>query len=192
MDNPVVNFIKILTDNNIVPKYREIPDEFDLKDELLAEIEMEMEGNLPDSMRYFELNGFNSPVDLEEFLETQFNSFKIALISSATLNKSAIIREIKEQVTKANKELILLKQSIIPYKDIKLNSLIDLKFKYFERTLNFTFEGNNLITDELINKESSPVYVLRVKNECKETGYYIIQTLHKELKKSWLHKLSLQ
>ena len=120
MDNPVVSFIKLLTDNNIIPKYREIPDEFDLKDELLAEIELEMDGNLPDSMRYFEINGISNPVDLEEILENQFNSFKIALISGATVNKSGIKREINAQVSNANKELILLKQSVIPYKDMIL------------------------------------------------------------------------
>ncbi|HPM03790.1 MAG TPA: hypothetical protein PK816_16650 [Candidatus Cloacimonadota bacterium] len=184
MDNPVVSFIKLLTDNNIIPKYREIPDEFDLKDELLAEIELEMDGNLPDSMRYFEINGISNPVDLEEILENQFNSFKIALISGATVNKSGIKREINAQVSNANKELILLKQSVIPYKDITLNSLIDLKIRYIEKTLNVTLEENNISADELISKEASPVHVLRVKKEFEKTGFYIIQKLHKELKKA--------
>jgi len=184
MDNPVVSFIKLLTDNNIIPKYREIPDEFDLKDELLAEIELEMDGNLPDSMRYFEINGISNPVDLEEILENQFNSFKIALISGATVNKSGIKREIHAQVSNANKELILIKQSVVPYKDITLNSLIDLKIQYIEKTLNVTLEENNIAADELINKGASPVHVLRVKKEFEKTGYYIIQKLHMELKKA--------
>jgi hypothetical protein len=64
VDNPVVSFIKLLTDNNIISRYREIPDEFDLKDELLADIEFDFDGELPDSMRFFEINGFSSPVDL--------------------------------------------------------------------------------------------------------------------------------
>jgi len=130
MDNPVVSYIRFLTDNNVTAKYRDIPDEFDHKDELLAEIELEMDGNMPDSMRYFEINGISSPVDLEEILESQFNSFKIALISGATVNKSGIKREIHAQVSNANKELILIKQSVVPYKDITLNSLIDLKIQY--------------------------------------------------------------
>jgi len=184
MDDPVVSFIAILTDNNIVPKYREIPEEFEHADELLADIEFEYDGELPDSMRYFEINGISSPVDLEEILENQFNSFKIALISRAVVNKSEIKMEIHEQVTNANKELILLKQSIIPYKDITLNSLIDLKIQYIERTLNVTLEGNNLTTDELINEEYNSVHVLKVKKEFERTGYYIIQKLHKELKKA--------
>lgn len=184
MDDPVVSFIAILTDNNIVAKYREIPEEFEHADELLADIEFEYDGELPDSMRYFEINGISSPVDLEEILENQFNSFKIALISRAVVNKSEIKMEIHEQVTNANKELILLKQSIIPFNDITLNSLIDLKIQYIERTLNVTLEGNNLTTDELINEEYNSVHVLKVKKEFERTGYYIIQKLHKELKKA--------
>jgi len=184
MDDPVVSFISIITDNNIVVKFREIPEEFEHADELLADIEFEYDGELPDSMRYFEINGFSSPVDLAEFLETHFNSFIIALISSATVTKSIIMREIHAQVTSANKELILLKQSIIPFKDITLNSLIDLKIQYIEKTLNVTLEGNDLTADELINKEVIPVHVFRVKKEFEKTGFYIIQKLHKELKKA--------
>jgi hypothetical protein len=184
MDDTVVSFIAILTDNNIVAKYREIPEEFEHADELLADIEFEYDGELPDSMRYFEINGISSPVDLEEILENQFNSFKIALISRAVVNKSEIKMEIHEQVTNANKELKLLKQSIIPFNDITLNSLIDLKIQYIERTLNVTLEGNNLTTDELINEEYNSVHVLKVKKEFERTGYYIIQKLHKELKKA--------
>ena len=63
-----------------------------------------------DMSQYKKINGISSPVDLEEILESQFNSFKIALISGATVNKSGIKREIHAQVSNANKELILIKK----------------------------------------------------------------------------------
>ncbi len=185
MDDPVVSYISILTGNNIIAKYREIPDEFDLKDELLADIEIEMEGDLPDSMRDFEINGFSSPIDLEDFLGNRLNLFKTAFINSATSDKSSLINEITEQVNKASNELILLKQAYNQYNDITLNSLIDCKIEYYKKTLNFLFERNkDLTTNIIINKKDSHVLVFRVKNKFKITGYDILHKLHQELKKA--------
>jgi hypothetical protein len=185
MDDPVVSFISVLTGNNIIAKYREIPDEFDLKDELLADIEIEMEGDLPDSMRDFEINGFSSPIDLEDFLGNQFNLFKTAFINSATPDKSSLINEIKEQINTASNELILLKQAYNHYNDITLNSLIDCIIQYHKKTLAFLFEKNiNSITKDIFRKEERHVLVFRVKNEFKKHGYDIIHKLHQELKKA--------
>jgi hypothetical protein len=185
MDDPVVSFISILTGNNIIAKYREIPDEFDLKDELLADIEIDMEGDLPDSMRDFEINGFSSPIDLEDYLGNRFNIFKTALINSATPDKSGLINEIKEQVNKASDELILLKQAYNHYNDITLASLIDCKIQYYKKTLAFLSEKNNTITiKDIVHKEDPQALVFRVKNEFKKNGYEIIHKLHQELKKA--------
>jgi hypothetical protein len=185
MDDPIVGYISILTNNSITAKYREIPDEFEHADELLAEIENEMEGNLPDSMRDFELNGFTSPVDLEEFFENRFNLFKTAFIISVTPDKLNLISEINEQLNKASNELILLKQAYNHYNDITLASLIDCKIQYYKKTLAFLSEKNNTITiKDIVHKEDPHALVFRVKNEFKKNGYDIIHKLHQELKKA--------
>jgi hypothetical protein len=186
MDNPIVGFIKILTDNNIIPKYREIPDEFDLKDELLAEIEIEMEGNLPDSMRYFEINGFSSPVDLEEFLDNEFNTFKLTIISDPVENHSILFHEIQDQITKAKAELLLKEQSLKQIKDITLNALVILKIKYCDKVLNLINAGSD-INDKPVNpkvQEKKTIYVFRIKKSADNTRGYVLSQMHKELKKA--------
>jgi hypothetical protein len=150
MNNPVVSFIKLLTNNNIISKYREIPDEFDLKDELLAEIERD--GNLPDSMRYFEINGFSSPVDFEEFLKQEFNAFKISIISSPIPNQDILFREIQYQITKAKADLQLQEHSLKTLNDMTLNALIKNKIQACDNVLNLIFVNSGDIDGDISPK----------------------------------------
>ena len=133
MIDPIVDFIKVLNDNEFKSKVREIPDEFDNKEELLAEIEME--GHIPPSMIYFELNGYSSPVDLDEFLKHGFNAFKLSIFSNPGTNQDTLFREIHDQINDAKADLILKEQSLKTLNDITLNDLIKYKIQACENVL---------------------------------------------------------
>ena len=89
---------------------------------------------MPDSMRYFEVNGFSSPVDLEEFLNKQFNTFRLALISNTIPKKELLFKEIQDQITKTKAELFQIKQSVKPFNDITLDALVNYKLQFCDET----------------------------------------------------------
>lgn len=194
MDNPVVNLIKILTDNNIFPKYREIPDEFDLKDELLSEIEMEMEGNLPDSMRYFEINGFSSPVDLGKFIKHGFAAFKISIMSNPISNQDILFREIHDQITEAKADLINKEQSLQTLNDITLNALIKLKIQACDNVLELLAVEPDKKGEQVppTNHGKKNIYVFRINKSFDSTCDYMLLKMHKELKKAGYINCSLR
>lgn len=146
MIDPIVDFIKILNDNEFKSKVREIPDEFDNKDELLAEIEME--GSIPPSMFYFELNGYNSPVDFEDFLEKNYNSFKISFLAKSVYRNDELIAEILDQIHYSKLALTQLRSAHIASSDITFKSLIELKIRYCEKTISFLEEKFKIIEEK--------------------------------------------
>jgi len=184
MDNKILELCEILSDNNYVAKYKEIPDEFDHADELKAQIERD--GFIPDSMRYFELNGFSSPVDFEELLSKHFESFKIAFISEIGQNKEKLTFEIHRQLTVTKKHLLDLLEAIKPYGDITFDSLVKNKLHYCTETLNFILFEHGHVSDQEHTKieENSPIYFFRIHDNVKPLSAHLISQLHKELKKS--------
>jgi hypothetical protein len=185
MNDPIIDFINVLSDNEFKSKIREIPDEFDQKDELLAEIEFA--GEIPSSMYYFELNGYSGPVDFEDFLEKNFRSFKIWFLSNSTNINLDLVAEINEQIILSKAALIQIKQSKSFSSDMTFISLIDLKISYCTMTLYFIDKNYNTIKTQRQDKVSSStkdpsVYVFRIKKAIKNRDYKIV-TLHKELKR---------
>lgn len=150
MIDPVVDFIKLLNNNEFKSKVREIPDEFDNKDELLAEIERE--GDIPSSMIYFELNGFSSPVDLKEFLNHAFKAFKISIFSNTEAKQDTLFREIHDQITSAKADLLLKEQSLKTLNDITLNDLIKYKIQACDDTLKLISVGTEDNDDQISPK----------------------------------------
>ena len=57
----------ILADNDYSAKYKDIPQEVDNRDELVAELQtiLDDDGLLPDSLRFFELNGKTTAPELK-------------------------------------------------------------------------------------------------------------------------------
>ncbi len=127
MNSQIAEFIDILHDNDFVPRYHEIPNEFDHADELRAQIEEQM--SLPDSLRYFELNGFSSPDDLADYLKSRFREFRISFIANGLTKDSIIKNEVKKEINDIKIELNQLKQQVKILNDITLIALIDLKIR---------------------------------------------------------------
>jgi len=177
MPDPVLIFFNSLAENNFNIRYRDIPEEFEHADELMAEIEIE--GSMPESMRYFELNGFSSPIDLEEHLARQFNAFKLFFVSNKYENNANFLNEIKNQITRIQDDLIVIKQSAKPLGDITFESLINLKIQYSNELLQFILNKNVNNTNQEVNKLKvvNPVYVFKIndtveKRRCDESGHF--------------------
>ncbi len=63
MNDSIFNFLSTLADNKYTSKVSNIPEEFDNRDELLAEIHET--GKIPDALIYFECNGFSRISEME-------------------------------------------------------------------------------------------------------------------------------
>jgi hypothetical protein len=205
MNDPIGDFIKVLNNNAFESKVREIPDDFDNKDELLAYLDME--DSIPQSMIDFELNGFSSPVDFEDFLETNYKSFKISILEISVNRNDELIAEILGQISASKLALTQLRCSYIASNDITFKSLVELKILYCEKAVSFLEEKFKIIkeTGEVIESsilsdfaereigsekenlnEHAPlqdhlIYIFRIRKGIQNSDYKIA-TLHKELK----------
>jgi hypothetical protein len=182
MSDPLLNFISTLTDNTLKSFYSEIPDEFDNADELRAQIEME--GQIPDSMRYFEVNGFSSPVDLHDFLDKQFKNFKLDVKANRNTRREGLFKEIREQINNSKNELIRLSESTKLLHDITLDALINYKIRFCEETLIFITNEQSGV--EIIESRSpvrlEPVYFFNIDEKFRTSSNAILLLMHKELK----------
>jgi hypothetical protein len=176
MDNTIIEFFNIMSKNDFEAKYKDIPDE--IEDELIEELIeiIEEDGYLPDPLRYFEINNYSSPLDLEEFLEMKFNEFKIALRLNP--NKD-VVNEIHDQALSIKEKVILIKAEVKPLNDMTLNDLIDLKLKLCEKTIELT--GEHEPSDPGKPPKQEPVYYFTINPVVNNSRYGYIEQLHKEL-----------
>ena len=172
MTNPIAEFISVLHDNNYVTKYKDIPEDFEHADELKAEIH-EM-GELPDSMRFFEVNGISRENDMDEYLASMLISFKSSFIDKGYLKDNVNKKAIKQQINDVRKELNDLKQEVQQIGDIDLIALYNCKIRYCEKTIGFI--------DADITDDSTPVYIFRFKKGVSKEFYDKLVKIHKGLK----------
>jgi hypothetical protein len=194
MDNPIIGYISILTNNSIKAKYREIPEEFEHADQLLADIEIEYDGEMPDSMRYFEINECSSPVDLQDLLDKQFKNFKLAVFTNPSARKGEFLKEIKEQVNNSKIELARISSSVHLLHDITLDALINCKIQYCEDTLKLL--ANEQSDVEIVvpgtHVSAEIVYFFKIDEKFRTSSNSILPLLHKELKKAGYIDCSLR
>ncbi len=171
MTNPIQEFIKVLHDNNYVPKYRDIPEDFEHYDELKAEIHET--GELPESMRYFEINGISRQYDMEEYLASIFMTFKSSFIDKGYLKDNVNKKAIKQQFNNIREELAIINKQVRSIGDIDLNAIIDTKIDYCDKAIEFI--GADTIDD------SKPVYYFTFEDEPSDKFHDILDEIHKGL-----------
>ena len=137
MSEPLYSFISILNENKISPRQRDIPEDIDNKEELLKELEQYRAENeqLPDSCFDFAINGYTSPVELEDFLEQEFDKFKIVFLASD--NGEAFKKEVLKQLEKASTDLNPLIEFANTIDDLSLKELLRVKLRHIEQTIEF-------------------------------------------------------
>lgn len=172
MTNPIAEFISVLHDNNYIAKFRDIPEDFEHADELKAEIH-EM-GELPDSMKFFEVNGISRGNDMDEYLASMFMTFKSSFIDKGYLKDSINKKAIKQQINDVRKELNDLNQEVQQIGDIDLIALFNCKIRYCDKATDFI--------DADITDDSTPVYYFTFKDEYSDEFHDILETIHKGVK----------
>jgi len=150
MNNTFSKFLEILANNDFVPNLREIPDDFDDRDELLAELD-EMD-TLPDSLRYFELNGFSNSIELKKCLEKYFKQFKIDFLSGDYYRNSILIKEIENQLDVIKNDITKTANQANQLKDIELNNLISIKTHYCDELKEFIKNYQNSKVEFQVDK----------------------------------------
>lgn len=141
MNNTFSKFLEILANNDFIPNIREIPDDYDDRDELLAELD-EMD-TLPDSLRYFEVNGFSNSFELKNFLEKYFKQFKIDFLSGDYYRNSILIKEIENQLDVIKNDITKTAYKANQLGDIELNNLISIKTHYCDVLAEFIKNSQN-------------------------------------------------
>jgi hypothetical protein len=131
MDDQITEFMDILRDNAIDTKYPEAFKEF-TGDELKKKIK-EI-GKIP---AYFLLNGFDNTIDFAKYLNSHFGSFKIAYIANNLANNKSFQSEMANQIQSIKYLLSELKDRFKLLNIYSLDSLLNLKIQYCDRTISF-------------------------------------------------------
>lgn len=139
MNSFINQFLVILSDNEYISNCREIPEEMDNRDEFIANLQESLDegGHLPDSLRFFELNGKNSANELKEFLEKSFQSFKNDYLAGQHVTDELLNKELINQINNIISEFKQTVSEAMQLNDSDLIELYETKFYYFEKVLDF-------------------------------------------------------
>lgn len=176
MDEQITEYLNLLRDNIVVVKRYIRPDWFDGTDNLSdvelnkvkllnekeyhpASIDSKMfedELLFPDSIKRYELNGYQKDSEFEEFLISQFEKFKSIFIKNNLWNQSDVKAEIANHVRRTRSELDHLLLSGRLLKDSRFNSLIKVKTDVCVETLRFiNFPISNI--EQFNNVNAKPI-----------------------------------
>jgi len=170
MNDQIKEYLDLLTDNNLIAKIYAPdgldetfnPKAYDWKeeevfekilyrcDELSELLENEEIGH--DLLRRYELNGYQNPFDLEDFLITRFEKFKNDFINNNYHNDKNIKKEITNQVriNKYQLDNILSKGKRL--RDETFDTLLKVKIEICSETLRFLNFNLGNISTPLIDK----------------------------------------
>ena len=98
---------EILADNTFTTKYKEVPDEVDNRDEILAEIQavLDDDGFLPDSLLLFEINGQTDANELATYIEKSFQQFKYEFFAAKLFDNDLLKNELLKQLAEIKEEI---------------------------------------------------------------------------------------
>lgn len=157
MDDKIREFLNLLSDNRVRVKFYKPPDWFDGTDNL-SDIELN-DANLlheeeypsylighrmfgevsqfPDSIKRYQLNGYQKDSELEKFLILQFGKFKNIFVQSNIWNNKDSKAEIVDFVRGTRNELDHILHSARLLNDSRFNHLIKVKTDVCMETLRF-------------------------------------------------------
>lgn len=162
MNNSIQKYLQLLNDNELIAKYRSVPDYIDNRDEILAELHEHVEdvsrpeihehieddllheihvhleeGLPPDSFRYFEVNGFSNSSKLNEYLNDSFDQFRTEFHAGRHVDNKGFIQEIETKIKTINENIVQAIYEVAQIKDDELIKLFNVKANICDESLTF-------------------------------------------------------
>jgi len=175
MEAKIQEYIDILTDNRFVvkrykletisindPRYDNFEfnedfllsaDEFYI-DELLDYIESQ-ESSYTTAIS-FELNGFNKSNHLENYLETEFEKFRIFIVNNFNKIEKSILKEIVEKIKYSRNELGYLQNANIRSLFSGYKSLTSIKIEFCAETIRYINNPLFITNSQVYKKKEKP------------------------------------
>ena len=143
------DFISILANNEVVAKYKNVPDFIDNSDEIKAELQeiLDDDGHLPDYLRYFELNGSSNVIEIADYLEKCYRKFKIEFFSKNNDTNKAFNNELIKQLVIIRNTIVQKINEIKQIKDNTIDQMLDMKLQLCDQVINFIMDTANKTED---------------------------------------------
>jgi len=183
MKNYITQFLEILSDNDYKALYKDIPDDMPNRDEFIADLQeiIDDDGFLPDSLRYFEVNGVSNPNELKKLLDYSFQEFKTDFIANNYQTNSDLIQDLSKRVNTIISDFKNHVQEGMSLKDEGLVDLYKIKFKFLEEVKFFLAP---VTEDKKVNttkNRKTKQYFFVVRKEFNIRFNAILQNLYQKL-----------
>jgi hypothetical protein len=153
MDTIITQFLEILADNAYITKYKDVPDDVDNREEIIADIQETLDngGLLPDSLRYFVLNGISDSKELASYLQKSFQQFKNEFLAGKHGDNDLFMNELLLQLDAIKNDIEQAAYEAKQLSDDSLNQMLAAKTSVCDEVSEFvtsTKEISNKITPE--------------------------------------------
>ncbi|MBP7509896.1 MAG: hypothetical protein KA807_18940 [Prolixibacteraceae bacterium] len=155
MNSAIQKFMDILADNDYTAKYKEIPQEVDNRDEIIAEIQaiMDDDGLLPDSLRFFELNGKTTASELKPHLHKAFQKYRNEFLAGNYSGNDSFKHELIKQLDDTLREVEKAMSESKQLKDETLLEMLEAKAVICEEVKTFVLNQQNTVEQKLPKKK---------------------------------------
>ena len=175
MEAKIQEYINILTDNRFTVKRYKLEtisiddpryDNFEFNEDLLLSADefyidelldyIESQESLYNTAISFELNSFEKPNLLENFLETEFEKFRIFIVNNFNEIEKSILKEIVEKIKFSRNELGYLLNANIRSMFSGHKSLTSVKIEFCAETIRFINSPLFITNSQVYKKKNKP------------------------------------
>ncbi len=174
MNISINQFLEILAENDYKVQYKEIPDEIDNRDEIIAGLHeiLDDDGHLPDSLRYFVVNDMTTSIEITDFIQNTFQSFKTEFLAGNQHHNDSLKQELVKQLNGIRKNIEQKISETKPLKDETLTNLFLVKLRYCDAVNDFLEQKQESGVSKNKKTLRNTVYYFKVEQEF--TGKYDI------------------
>lgn len=139
MSNFITQFLEILSENDFKPVYRDIPDEVDNREQIISDIQeiLDDDGHLPDSLRYFKLNGESDSKALTSFLNKSFQQFKTEFLAAEQGDNESFKNELLQQLDEIKTGIEQVRHEANQLRDDSVSQMLTVKTSVCDEVIGF-------------------------------------------------------
>lgn len=145
----------ILADNVFTAKYKDITEEVDNRDEIVSELQtiLDDDGLLPDSLRFFELNGKTTASELKSHLHKAFQKFRNEFLAGNYSGNDSFKHELIKQLADTVREIEKAIDESKQLKDETLTEMFETKDLICVEVRDFILSHEGISEKKLQKKE---------------------------------------